>query len=135
MANATSPRLIAKPPRVAERVELGIPAPRSSRRPERQPKLPSLDRLIHERLRLGIIAALAVNDRLTFADLKDILEITDGNLSDHARKLENAGYVRVEKTLQGRKPQTAYVLTPRGRQALRGYLESMQAFLQAMNGA
>ena len=136
MANVTSSRLAAKPPRAAERVELAIPAPRSGgRRPERQPKLPSLDRLIHERLRLGIIAALAVNDRLTFADLKDILEITDGNLSDHARKLENAGYVRVEKTFQGRKPQTAYLLTPRGRQALRGYLESMQGFLQAMNGA
>lgn len=105
------------------------------RAPGRRPKIPSLDRLIHERLRLGIISALAVNESLTFTELKVVLEITDGNLSDHARKLENAGYVRVEKGFQGRKPQTVYSLTPRGRHALRTYVESMQGFLQSMNGA
>lgn len=101
----------------------------------RRPRVPSLDRLIHERLRLGMLAALAVNDALTFTELREVLEVTDGNLSDHARKLENAGYVRVEKGFAGRKPRTVYRLTPRGRQALRGYVESMQGFLQSMTGA
>lgn len=101
----------------------------------RRPRVPSLDRLIHERLRLGMLAALAVNDALTFTELRAVLEVTDGNLSDHARKLENAGYVRVEKSFAGRKPRTLYRLTPRGRQALRGYIESMQGFLRSMTGA
>lgn len=101
----------------------------------RRPRVPSLDRLIHERLRLGMLAALAVNDALTFTELREVLEVTDGNLSDHARKLENAGYVRVDKGFAGRKPRTVYRLTPRGRQALRGYIESMQDFLQSMTGA
>ncbi len=131
MANVSSAPLPTKPARLGATELRGKAMPAAGRRP----KVPSLDRLVHERLRLGIIAALAVNDRLTFADLKDILESTDGNLSDHARKLENAGYLRVEKSFQGRKPQTAYSLTARGRQALRNYLDSMQAFLQSMNGA
>ncbi|MGH9535444.1 MAG: winged helix-turn-helix domain-containing protein [Terriglobales bacterium] len=103
--------------------------------PRRRPRVPSLDRLIHERLRLGMLSALAVNQSLTFTELREVLEVTDGNLSDHARKLENAGYVRAEKSFAGRKPRTAYRLTPRGRQALRGYIESMQHFLQSMTGA
>ena len=101
----------------------------------RRPRVPSLDRLIHERLRLVMLSALAVNDSLTFTELREVLEVTDGNLSDHARKLENAGYVRVEKSFAGRKPRTAYRLTARGRQALRVYIESMQDFLQSMTGA
>src|SRR5438876_11915236 len=77
-----------------------------------------LDRLIHERLRLGIISALAVNERLTFNDLKRLLHTTDGNLSVHARKLEDAQYVACDKTFDGRVPKTEYRLTPSGRRAL-----------------
>ncbi len=104
------------------------PAPQS--RPAKPP-LRDLDRMVHERLRLGILSALAVNDSLTFNELKTLLEITDGNLSDHARKLQIAGYLRVHKGYAGRKPQTAYALTARGKQALKTYLDQMQALLEA----
>lgn len=90
----------------------------------------SLDRLIHERLRLGILSALSVNEALNFNELKDILEVTDGNLSDHARKLEVAGYIVVRKGYNGRKPQTVYALTKKGKQALRNYLETMQEVIE-----
>ena len=90
-----------------------------------------LDRLIHERLRLGIIGALAVNDRLTFNDLKRLLQTTDGNLSVHARKLEEAGYVACEKTFSGRTPRTDYKLTASGRRALEKYLDHMDAIIKA----
>ena len=90
-----------------------------------------LDRLIHERLRLGIVSALAVNDTLTFADLRAMLETTDGNLSTHARKLEEAGYIHCTKGFDGRTPRTEYKLTAKGRTALDRYLGHMEALIQA----
>jgi len=91
-----------------------------------------LDRLIHERLRLGIVSALAVNDRLTFSDLKRLLKTTDGNLSVHARKLEDAEYVVCEKTFEGRVPRSEYRLTATGRRALEKYLAHMEALIEAV---
>jgi DNA-binding MarR family transcriptional regulator len=90
----------------------------------------ALDRVIHERLRLGIVSALAVNDSLTFKDLKGILATTDGNLSVHARKLEEAGYIACEKKFEGRVPRTEYRLTESGRVALEKYLSHMEALIQ-----
>ena len=95
------------------------------------PVAPSLDRLIHERLRLGIVSALAVNELLTFNELKHLLHTTDGNLSVHARKLEAAGYVTCTKSFQGRLPKTEYRLSPLGRQELERYLAEMEALIQA----
>ena len=90
-----------------------------------------LDRLIHERLRLGIVSALAVNDVLSFSDLKKLMHTTDGNLSVHARKLEEAGYVECSKGFDGRVPRTEYRLTAVGRQALERYLDHMEALITA----
>jgi DNA-binding HxlR family transcriptional regulator len=92
---------------------------------------PKLDRLIHERLRLGILSALSVSDSLTFNELKKLLDTTDGNLSVHARKLEEAGYVSCTKSFEGRMPRTDYRLTPLGRRALERYLDHMEALIQA----
>jgi len=92
----------------------------------------ALDRLIHERLRLGIISALAVNERLTFNDLKRLLETTDGNLSVHARKLEDAQYIACDKTFLGRIPRTEYRLTAAGRRALEKYLVHMESIISAV---
>jgi DNA-binding HxlR family transcriptional regulator len=94
--------------------------------------LPNLDRLIHERVRLGIVSALAVNETLVFNDLKRLLKTTDGNLSVHARKLEEAKYVRCTKSFEGRMPRTEYRLTETGRKALEKYLDHMEALIQAM---
>ena len=91
-----------------------------------------LDRLIHERLRLGIVSALAVNERLTFNDLKGLLQTTDGNLSVHARKLEDAEYLTCEKSFDGRVPRTEYRLTAAGRRALEKYLAHMEAIIKAV---
>ena len=91
----------------------------------------ALDRLIHERVRLGIVSALAVNGSLTFTDLKGLLGTTDGNLSAHARRLEDAGYVTCNKSFDGRMPKTEYSLTPRGRSELQDYLDHMEAIIQA----
>ena len=91
-----------------------------------------LDRLIHERLRLGIISALAVNESLTFNELKHMVKTSDGNLSVHARKLEDAGYINCSKTFQGRTPKTEYSLTSAGRRALERYLEHMEAVIGQM---
>jgi DNA-binding HxlR family transcriptional regulator len=90
-----------------------------------------LDRLIHERLRLGIVSALAVNDSLSFNDLKRLMKTTDGNLSVHARKLEEAHYVTCNKSFEGRVPKTSYALTPLGRRALERYLDHMEALIRA----
>jgi DNA-binding HxlR family transcriptional regulator len=90
----------------------------------------ALDRLIHERMRLGIVSALAVNDALTFNELKDLMKTTDGNLSVHARKLEDAGYVSCTKSFEGRMPKTVYALTPNGRRALERYLDHMEAIIR-----
>ncbi|MDQ5872974.1 MAG: transcriptional regulator [Acidobacteriota bacterium] len=90
--------------------------------------------MIHERIRLGIVSALAVNDSVAFSDLKRLLATTDGNLSVHARKLEEAGYVACEKTFEGRVPRTTYRLTPAGRRALARYLDHMEALIRAARG-
>jgi len=90
-----------------------------------------LDRLIHERLRLGIVSALAATDRLTFTDLKTLLKTTDGNLSVHARKLEDAGYIACDKGFDGRTPRTEYRLTASGRRAFEKYLAHMEAIIDA----
>ena len=92
---------------------------------------PELDRLIHERMRLGIVSALAVNETLTFNDLKKLLKTTDGNLSVHARKLEDAQYIACTKSFEGRTPRTEYRLTPPGRRALERYLNHMEALIKA----
>jgi DNA-binding MarR family transcriptional regulator len=91
----------------------------------------SLDRLIHERLRLGIVSALAVNDSLSFSDLKKLMKTTDGNLSVHARKLEEAEYITCTKSFEGRMPKTEYRLTAAGRRALERYLDHMEALIRA----
>ena len=91
-----------------------------------------LDRLIHERLRLGIVSALAVNDRLTFNDLKALLQTTDGNLSVHARKLEDAKYIAVDKSFEGRMPKTQYRLTAAGRKAFEKYIAHMESLIKAV---
>jgi DNA-binding MarR family transcriptional regulator len=91
----------------------------------------ALDRLIHERLRLGIVSALAVNDTLSFSDLKKLMNTTDGNLSVHARKLEEAEYIACTKSFEGRMPKTQYRLTPAGRRALERYLDHMEALIRA----
>jgi len=94
-----------------------------------------LDRLIHERVRLGIVSALAVNGSLTFTDLKELLGATDGNLSAHARRLEDAGYVTCEKSFEGRMPRTEYALTEVGLRELEYYLDHMEAIIQATRDA
>jgi len=91
----------------------------------------ALDRLIHERLRLGILSALAVNEALSFGDLKKLMQTTDGNLSVHARKLEEASYVTCTKSFEGRVPKTEYSITAAGRRALERYLDHMEALIRA----
>ena len=93
-----------------------------------------LDKVIHERLRLGIISALAANVKLSFTELKNLLATSDGNISVHTRKLEEAGYVTFEKSFKGRMPLTEYKITPAGRKALVRYLDHMEALIKAMKG-
>ena len=95
----------------------------------------ALDRLIHERVRLGILSALAVNESLAFNDLKRLMKTTDGNLSVHARKLEEADYVQCTKSFDGRLPKTEYRLTATGRRALERYLDHMEALIKATRNA
>jgi len=92
---------------------------------------PSLDRVIHEPVRLGILSALSVNASLSFRELKDLLSATDGNLSIHARKLEEAAYIRCSKSFEGRVPRTRYRITPSGRRALEDYIQHMEALIRA----
>ena len=96
-----------------------------------EPVPAALDKLIHDRVRLGIISALAVNDRLSFTELRDLLALTDGNLSVHARKLEDADYIACTKSFEGRTPRTEYRLTATGRRALERYLDHMEALIHA----
>ena len=96
---------------------------------------PNLDRLIHERLRLGIISALAANESLTFSDLKNLMNTTDGNLSVHARKLEEAGYISCTKFFEGRLPKTEYKLTAAGRSALESYISHMESLIKQMRNS
>jgi DNA-binding HxlR family transcriptional regulator len=135
VAGARSPRTGTAPAAARRR-----PQPAQDARPARStpPSLapfPDLDRLIHERLRLGIVSALAVNESLSFSDLKSLLRTTDGNLSVHARKLEEAGYIAATKYFDGRLPKTEYRLTAAGRRALERYLEYMESLIQATRGA
>ena len=111
--------------------------PRSNARPPStaEPDPTELDRLIHERLRLGIVSALAVNESLTFSELKTALRTTDGNLSVHARKLEDAAYITCEKSFDGRTPKTEYRLTAAGRRALKSYLDHMEAIIRKTRDA
>jgi DNA-binding transcriptional ArsR family regulator len=95
---------------------------------------PDLDRVIHERVRLAIVSALAVNDELTFNELKRLLDTSDGNLSVHARKLEDAGYLSCTKSFEGRVPRTEFRLTASGRRALERYLDHMEALIRATRG-
>lgn len=106
--------------------------PSAQRKPRLDPgALPPLDRLVHERIRLGILSALAVNDSLAFNDLKRLLRTTDGNLSVHARKLEDAGYLACTKSFAGRLPRTEFRLTAAGRRALERYLNDLELVLRA----
>ena len=111
----------------------GGPAPAAPKvergKGEAQPA--ELDRLIHERQRLGIVSALAVNESLSFNELKALMQTTDGNLSVHARKLEDAGYITCRKSFEGRMPRTDYSLTANGRRALERYLDHMEAIIKA----
>lgn len=106
-------------------------APAAPRGAAAKPVTASLDRLIHERIRLGIVSALAVNRALTFNELKALLKTTDGNLSVHARKLEEANYIICKKSFDGRLPKTEYRLAPAGKQALERYLDHMEALIRA----
>ena len=103
----------------------------SSARSRRLATAPDLDPIIHERMRLGIVSALAVNERLSFNELKRLINTSDGNLSVHARRLEEAGYVDCEKFFAGRMPKTEYRLTAAGRRALQRYLDRMEELIQA----
>ena len=111
---------------MAARVEASVVAARSA---------PDLDRMIHERVRLGILSALAANSTMTFSELKALLEITDGNLSVHARKLEDAGYVECQKSFENRMPRSEYRLTVAGREAFERYLAHMEAIVEAMKSS
>lgn len=105
--------------------------PQPARARPAQSRAADLDRLIHEPVRLGIVSALAVNDTMTFNDLKELLKTTDGNLSVHARKLEESQYIGCEKYFEGRVPKTEYRLTAAGRRALETYLDHMEALIRA----
>jgi DNA-binding MarR family transcriptional regulator len=117
---------------------------KSSENPSKKPNLrveraaesisTELEKVIHERLRLGIISALAANEKMSFGDLKNLLQTTDGNVSVHARKLEDAGYVECLKSFNGRIPLTEYRITSAGREALTKYLNHMEALINAMKG-
>jgi len=125
---------VAKPQRGrrSDRQEKEQPAPLGSVRGRAPVEGPlALDRLIHERLRLGILSALAVNESLSFNDLKKLMQTTDGNLSVHARKLEEANFVACTKSFEGRVPRTEYAITALGRRALERYLDHMEALIRA----
>jgi DNA-binding transcriptional ArsR family regulator len=108
------------------------PAPR--RQPVVETSIPDFDRLIHEKTRLAIVSALAVNPSVTFNEMKAILKTTDGNVSVHARKLEEAGYLTCKKSFEGRMPKTEYSLTAAGKRALEKYLTHMEALIRATRG-
>jgi DNA-binding HxlR family transcriptional regulator len=122
---------VAKPQSARGRMRAESGTSHHKNRERRAPgEIPELDRLIHERIRLGIISALAVNDSLSFSDLKRLLRTTDGNLSVHARKLEEGGYLTCRKFFEGRIPRTEYRLTAAGRRALDEYLRNMEEVIR-----
>ncbi len=111
------------------------PARKLSAAPAPRPtEIPDFDRLIHEKTRLGIVSALAVNPSLSFNEMKAVLKTTDGNVSVHARKLEDAGYLTCKKSFEGRMPRTEYALTAAGRRALEKYLNHMEALIRVTRG-
>src|SRR5215470_3814159 len=120
---AASPKSAAKPK--------PVPVPRSAQASEDA----RFDRLVYERVRLGIMSALAVNERLTFNELKGLFDVSDGNLSAHARKLEEAGYLECMKSFEGRRPKSEYRITATGRKALHRYLEHIEAVIKATRRA
>jgi DNA-binding HxlR family transcriptional regulator len=122
---------MAKPSTVRQERALREEGPSPVKSSVSQPVSVPLDRLIHERIRLGIVSALAVNRTLTFNELKALLKTTDGNLSVHARKLEEADYIQCTKSFDGRLPKTEYRLAPAGRKALERYLDHMEALIRA----
>ncbi len=111
----------------AKAVSKPTPVPRSARANEDA----RFDRLVYERVRLGIMSALAVNEQLTFGELKSLFDVSDGNLSAHARKLEEAGYLACTKSFEARRPKSEYRITPVGRKALHRYLEHIEAVIKA----
>ncbi len=121
MTERREKKIVAKVEPAARRIERYSPAAEVA---------PQLDQVIHERLRLGIVSTLAVNSSMSFGELKQTLNTTDGNLSVHARKLEDAGYIECRKSFQGRMPRTDYSLTPIGRKALEKYLEQMEKIIR-----
>lgn len=121
---------MAKP--LTDAVKSGAPSSSARKRHAVSgPKALQLDPVIHERVRLGIISALAVNDELSFNDLKKLLHITDGNLSVHARKLEDVGYLKCSKSFVGRQPRTSFRVTSAGRRALESYLAQMESVIRS----
>ncbi len=112
---------------------LKLPAKAAAPKPEKR-KLPELDRVLHERMRLAIVSALAANASLTFLELRSLLDASDGNLSVHARKLEDAGYVSCAKSFEGRVPKTTFRLTAEGRRALERYLSHLEAVIAHARG-
>lgn len=127
MAEPHGARPSIHPVERTEAEERGLSAGRAARE-----EALGLDRLIHERMRLAIVSALAVNESLSFNELKRLLETTDGNLSVHARKLEDAGYIECTKGFEGRMPRTEYRISERGKKALEKYLDHMEALIRAM---
>jgi len=121
---------VAREPRILEERA----GPRRLKAVERwtESSLPKLDRVIHERMRLGILSALAVNASLTFGELKKLLDTSDGNVSVHTRRLEEAGYIECKKSFNGRVPRTEFRITAEGRNALKRYLNHMEALIDAM---
>jgi DNA-binding MarR family transcriptional regulator len=119
---------------VAKAARKAVDAPAPRRQPV-ETSIPDFDRLIHEKTRLAMISALAVNPTLTFNEMKAILKTTDGNVSVHARKLEDAGYLSCRKSFEGRTPKTEYSLTASGKRALEKYLGHMEALIKATRGA
>jgi DNA-binding transcriptional ArsR family regulator len=119
----------------APRTRIAEPADDARLRVERAKSIGSLDRLIHDRVRLGILSALASIDSISFTDLKSALELSDGNLSVHARKLEDAGYINCTKSFDGRTPRTEFSIAPAGRRAFEKYLDHMDALISAARKA
>ena len=126
---------MARPARKGLEAEASSAAPAGPSAPPARGPLPELDRVIHERIRLGIVSALGAHEPQTFAELKALLGTTDGNLSVHARKLEDAGYVACRKSFDGRTPRTEYRLTESGRAALERYLAHLEALIRHARGA
>src|SRR5687768_17516556 len=119
---------------VADRSAARKTAPAAAQPRKAAAKATDLDALIHERSRLAIISALAVNSALSFNELKQLLDSSDGNLSVHARKLEDAGYVTCTKSFEGRRPKSEFALTAAGRRALERYIDHMERLIEATRG-